>query len=54
MKLKYFVIKEEVHKQKLLIEHISIKLMIANPLTKRVAPKTFNEHVERMGFECNS
>ena len=34
MKLKYFVIKKEVHKQKVSIEHINTNLMIAYPLTK--------------------
>ena len=50
MKLKYFVIKKEVHKQKVSIEHISTNLMIADPLTKVLLPKIFNEHVERMGI----
>ncbi|KAL6346564.1 hypothetical protein AAG906_000182 [Vitis piasezkii] len=39
MELKYFVVKEE--------------LMVANPLTKGLPPKTFKEHVKRMGLDCN-
>ena len=31
------------------IEHISTNFMIANPLTKGIPPKVFNEHVARMG-----
>ena len=34
MELKYFAVKEEVHKQIVSIEHISTNLMIADPLTK--------------------
>ena len=34
MKLKYFAVKEEVHKQRVCIEHIRMDLMIADPLTK--------------------
>lgn len=30
--IKYFIIKEEVHKQKVSVEHININLMIAGPL----------------------
>lgn len=34
MELKYFVVKEEVQKQKVLIEHFSTNLMVAYSLTK--------------------
>ena len=50
MELKYFSVKEEVQKHKVTIEHISIKLMIVDPLMKELPPKTFVEHVERMGL----
>ena len=50
MEIKYFAVKEEVQKQRVSIEHISTNLMIANPLTKGLSPKAFNEHVERMGI----
>nr|KYP35839.1 Retrovirus-related Pol polyprotein from transposon TNT 1-94 [Cajanus cajan] len=50
MKLKYFVVKEKVHKQRVSIEHISTNLMIADPLTKGLLPKTFIEHVKNMGI----
>ena len=36
MKLKYFVIKEEVQKRRVSIEHISTDLMIVDPFDKRV------------------
>ena len=48
MELKYFVVKEDVQKQRASIEHISTKLMITDPLTKGLSPKTFNDHIECM------
>ena len=53
MELKYFAVKEEVQKQRVSIEHISTNLMIADPLTKGLPPKTFTGHVERMGLMSN-
>jgi len=50
MELKYFVVKEEVQKQRVSIEHISTNLMITDPLTKGLPPKTFIEHIENMGI----
>ncbi|KAA0039623.1 Retrovirus-related Pol polyprotein from transposon TNT 1-94 [Cucumis melo var. makuwa] len=50
MELKYFAVKEEVQKQRVSIEYISTKLMVADPLTKGLPPKTFNDHVERKGI----
>ena len=52
MELKYFAIKEQVQKQRKCIEHIRTGLMIADPLTKGLQPKTFKEHVHRMGLGC--
>ena len=40
MELKYFVVKEEVQKQRVSIEHISTNLMIVDPLNKGLPPKT--------------
>ena len=50
MELKYFVMKEEVQKQRVSVEHISTNLMIVDPLTKGLPPKTFIEHVESMNI----
>ena len=50
MEIKYFVVKEEVQKQRVSIEHISTKFMVADPLTKGLPPKTFYEHVGRIGI----
>jgi len=38
MKLKYFVVEEEVQKHRVSIEHISTNLMIVDPLTKGLPP----------------
>jgi hypothetical protein len=50
MKLKYLIVKEDVQKQRVSIEHISTQLMVADPLTKGLAPKTFKKHVNGMGL----
>ena len=50
MDLKYLSVKEEVQNKKVSIEHIGTDLMIADPLTKGLPPKTFIGHVERMGI----
>ena len=50
MEVKYFALKEQLLKQRVSIKHISTNLMIANPLTKGLSPKTFNEHVKRMNI----
>jgi len=42
MKLKYFAVKEEVHKQRVSIEHIATTLMIADPLTKGLLMSILN------------
>ena len=50
MELKYFAVKEEVQKRKVSIEHISIDLMIADPLTKDLLPKLYADHVKNMAL----
>jgi len=54
MELKYFVIKEEVQKLRVSIQHVSTDLMIDDPLTKGLLPKVFTGHVENMGIMCTS
>ena len=53
MELKCFVVKEEVQKQRVSIEHISTNLIIVDPLTKGLPPKTFTGHIEIMGHMSN-
>lgn len=50
MKLKYLLMKEEVHKQKVSFKHIGKDLMIVDLLTKGLPSKTFVSHVEKMGI----
>ena len=32
------------------IKHISVELMIVNPLSKGMSPKCFKDHIVQMGF----
>ena len=50
MKLKYFVVKEEVQKHRVSIEHISTNLMIVDSLTKGLSPKVFTGHEVNIGI----
>ena len=54
MELKYFAVKEEVQKHKVSIEHISTDLMIADPLTIGLPPKTFTGHIVNVGIMSTS
>ena len=53
MELKYLIVKEEVRKQ-VSIKYISTQLMIVDPLTRGLPPKTFKEHVDLMGLESRT
>ena len=48
--IKYLAIRERVKEMKVVIEHISTELMIADPLTKGMSPKHFKDHVTQMGL----
>ena len=48
MDIKYLAIREHVKEKQVVIEHISTKLMIVDPLTKGVIPMKFKDHVDRM------
>ena len=48
--IKYLAIREHVKEKKVVIEHISTELMIADPLTKGMPPMKFKDHVDRMGI----
>jgi len=54
MELKYFVVKEEVSKRRVSIEHINTYLMIADLLTKGLPPKLYDGHVKNMGIMSTS
>ncbi|GKD49539.1 hypothetical protein Tco_1278515 [Tanacetum coccineum] len=47
MDIKFFIVKEEIQKQRVYLEHISTDLMIVDPLTKGLPPKAFTQHVPR-------
>ena len=49
--IKYLAIRERVKEMKVVIEHISTELMIADPLTKGMPPKHFKDHVVQMGLD---
>ncbi|RVX06981.1 Retrovirus-related Pol polyprotein from transposon TNT 1-94 [Vitis vinifera] len=48
--IKYLAIRERVKEKKVVIEHISTKLMVVDPLTKGMLPLKFKDHVVNMGL----
>jgi hypothetical protein len=48
--IKYFRVRENIKRNEVFIEHISIKLMIADPMTKGLPVKQFKSHVEHIGL----
>ena len=44
----YLANREHVKEKKVDIEHISIELIISDPLTKGMPPMKFKDHVDRM------
>ena len=51
MDLKYLSLKQDVKREKFVIEHIGTELMVADIFTKDLPPKTFMRHDESMGLE---
>nr|GEV46985.1 putative zinc finger, CCHC-type [Tanacetum cinerariifolium] len=47
MDIKFFIMKEEIKKQRVYLEHISTDLMIVDPLTKGLPPKAFTQHATK-------
>ncbi|GJY30989.1 retrovirus-related pol polyprotein from transposon TNT 1-94 [Tanacetum coccineum] len=52
MDIQFFIVKQEIQKQRVYLEHISKDLMIADPLTNGLPPKEFMQHVPRLGLDC--
>ena len=50
IEIKYLAIRERVKEKKIVIDHFTIELMIANPFTKGMPPKTFKDHLVLMGL----
>ena len=48
--IKYLALRERVKEKTVVIEHVSTKLMIADPLTKGMPPLKFKDHVDRLGL----
>ena len=48
--IKYLAIRERVIKHTVVIDHISIELMIVDPLTKGMPSLKFKDHVDRIGL----
>jgi transposase InsO family protein len=48
--IKYLAIRESIQEKKVVIKHVSTKLMIADPLTKGMPPLKFKDHVAKMGI----
>ena len=48
--IKYLAIRERVKEKKVVIEHVSTELMLADPLTKGMPPRSYKDHVDRMGI----
>jgi hypothetical protein len=46
--IKYLHVRENIKRNEVLVEHISIELMIADPMTKGLPVKLFKSHVEHM------
>jgi hypothetical protein len=48
--IKYLVVRDRVKEGQTKIEHVNTEVMIADPLTKGLAPKVFKTHVTNMGI----
>ena len=48
--IKYLVVRDRVKEGQTKIEHINTEAMVADPLTKGLAPKVFKTHVTNMGI----
>ncbi|XP_051118541.1 secreted RxLR effector protein 161-like [Andrographis paniculata] len=49
--IKYLALRERVKENKVVIEHVSTELMLADPLTKGMPLKNFRDHVASMGLD---
>ena len=49
--IKFYVVKDKVWDHSISLEHISIKKMLVDPLTKGLPPNVFREHLAGMGLK---
>ena len=47
---KFLVVREKIDEGYITIEYISTKCMIADPMTKGLAPGSYTDHVKSMGL----
>jgi hypothetical protein len=50
IEVKYYVVKDKIQDQTISLEHIRIKDMLVDPLTKGLPPNVFKEHLAGMGL----
>jgi hypothetical protein len=50
IKVKYYVVKDKIQDQTISLEHIRIKDMLVDPLTKSLPPSVFKKHLAGMGL----
>ena len=48
--IKFLFVREKIVESCICIEHVSTEHMLADPLTKGLAPKLFQEHVTHLGL----
>jgi hypothetical protein len=48
--MKYFVVKDKIQDHTISLEHIRIKVMLVDPLTKGLPSNVFKEHLAGMGL----
>jgi hypothetical protein len=49
--IRFYAVKEKMQDQTISLEYISIKKMIADPLTNGLSPSVFREHLTGMGLK---
>jgi hypothetical protein len=50
MNIRFYIVKVKIQNQTISLEHISIKKMSVNPLTKGLLPSVFREHLADMSL----
>ena len=50
---KFLVVREKIASQLISVEHINTMRMVADPLTKGLGPKLYEEHVDSMGLSAS-
>jgi hypothetical protein len=48
--IKFYIVKDKVQDHAISLEHISIKKMLVDPLTKGLPPNVFREHLAGVGL----